>query len=502
LEKVVRLAVGFLDSVIEVNPFPIEEIRKTVRAIRRIGLGVGGWADLLVELGVAYDSDEAIKLAEGVMSFIEKSAVEETKKLAKQRGAFPLWDQSIYRNGDRRRNSTVTTIAPTGTTSIIAGASSGIEPLFAIAYQHKVKDESLDRTLTFINPKFEEAVKGESLWSDELREKVAEHGTVRDIVELPKHIKDAFGTAHEIHHNWHIKMQSVFQKYTDNAVSKTINMQNSATPNEIKQAYLLAWETGCKGATVFRDGCKDAQVLNLGIKDEKGEEITPRVWTRPMKVSGSTYKINTPVGTAFITVNHDELRNPIEVFINIGKAGSDVQAMAEALGRVISKSLKFGTELNPKEKAVAIIDQLRGIGGRRSIGFGPNKILSLPDAVAVALSTHFGVRVNGIGVYETQESESQEQGDDLQANGEQINGDWMASEGDGGKAVDKVEGSDVVGVVGESQIAESVSVGSASFESSYVQSKPSGDICPTCGASSMFYQEGCVKCLSCGHSEC
>jgi ribonucleoside-diphosphate reductase alpha chain len=280
-------------------------------------------------------------------------------------------------------------------------------------------------------------------------------------------------------------------------------MQNGVTPEEIKQAYLLAWEMGCKGVTVFRDGCKDAQVLNLGIKDERGKDIAPKVWSRPMKVSGSTYKINTPVGTAFITVNHDELKNPIEVFINIGKAGSDVQAMAEALGRVISKSLKFGTELNPKEKAVAIIDQLRGIGGRRSIGFGPNKILSLPDAVAVALSTHFGVRVNGIGVYETQEPVSVGKADDLSVNGQRVNGEWVVNEDESGVLSDREDRKGAVDITtGESRVVESAEVEVASIKSSYVQSKPSGDICPTCGASSVFYQEGCVKCLSCGYSEC
>jgi ribonucleoside-diphosphate reductase alpha chain len=492
LSKVVHLAVGFLDSVIEVNPFPVEEITKTVKTIRRIGLGIGGWADLLVELGIAYDSERAINLAGDVMRFINKEAVDETKKLAKSRGAFPLWNQSIYKDKDKRRNSTVTTIAPTGSISIIAGASSGIEPLFAIAYQHRVKDESLDRTLTFINPKFEEVAKLEGLWSDKLREKVADHGVIRDIVEIPGHIKEIFGTAHEIHYDWHIKMQSAFQKHTDNAVSKTINMQNSATPEEIEKAYLLAWEMGCSGITVFRDGCKDTQVLNLGVKDSESVEVTDGdinpTLLRPFKVSGATYKLNTPVGGAFVTINQDAEGEPLEIFINVGKAGSDVTAMAEALGRMISTALRFRGHLKPTERAKEIAHQLSGIGGRRSVGFGPKKILSLPDAISVALSNHFGFKING----SLKKPSEIAQGSIKDINGEYgVNGELHRADKD--KDVE-IERSNLPLFTKE----EEVEPGSVSAEMSGV----GGDICPSCGASSLFYQEGCVKCLSCGHSEC
>jgi ribonucleoside-diphosphate reductase alpha chain len=492
LSRVVHLAVGFLDSVIEVNPFPVEEIRKTVKAIRRIGLGVGGWADLLIELGIAYDSEKALQLAKDVMSFISKEAIKETKKLAKSRGAFPLWDQSIYKNEDKRRNSTITTIAPTGSISIIAGASSGIEPMFAIAYQHKVKDESLNRTLTFINPKFEGVAKTEGLWSDDLRKKVTDHGAIRDIVEIPKYIKDVFGTAHEIHHNWHIKTQSVFQKHTDNAVSKTINMQNSATPKDIEEAYLLAWKTGCSGVTVFRDGCKDTQVLNLGIKDSESVAVldgdAESTLMRPFKVTGATYKLNTPVGGAFVTINEDANGEPLEIFINVGKAGSDVTAMAEALGRMISTALRFRGHLKPTERAKEIAHQLSGIGGRRSVGFGPKKILSLPDAISIALSNHFGFKINGNLKTFPQDATVSEKG----GNGEYgANGELQKIDKDEDARIEKFneplftkeENIDLKTVV-----TEIPNVG--------------GDICPSCGASSLFYQEGCVKCLSCGHSEC
>lgn len=492
LSGVVRLAVTFLDSVIEVNPFPIDEIRKTVFSIRRIGLGVGGWADMLIKLRIPYDSEEALALADKIMGFIQDEAVKQTKILAKERGGFPLFSESIFKGQAKRRNATVTTIAPTGSISIIAGASSGIEPLFAIAYQHVVKDKHLDRTLTFINPEFEEALRKEGIWTREIRNKIAEHGVVREIPEIPEHIKSIFGTAHEIHHDWHIKMQAAFQKHTDNAVSKTINMDSGVTPEEIGDAYILAWKAGCKGVTVFRDGCKDVQVLNLGIKndDNRAEELKDATLVRPFKVNGATYKLETPVGAAFITINEDGLGEPLEVFINVGKAGSDVTAMAEALGRMISTALRFRGRLRPVERAKEISHQLSGIGGRRSVGFGSKKILSLPDAVAMALSNHFGFKINGkIRSISTEEAHIK---------------DAVNTEMDG-KSNGEVEKS------GEEKIEVDMSNNFSLFSRdenidleilSANIPKIGGDICPSCGAGSLFYQEGCVKCLSCGHSEC
>ncbi len=495
LEEVTKTAIRFLDNVIEVNPYPLEEIRKTVFGIRRIGLGIGGWADMLVELGIPYDSNKALKLASEVMSFIQNKAISETKVLAKERGAFPLWKESIYKKGEPRRNSTVTTIAPTGSISIIAGSSSGIEPLFAVAFQHIVKDKSLDRTLTFIYPKFEEVMKREGVWSDEVREKVAQKGVVRDVQEIPQKLRRIFGTAHEIHHDWHIKMQAAFQKYTDNAVSKTINMKNSTTAESIGKAYLLAWKTKCKGVTVFRDGCKDAQVLNLGIKDSKADKKGDADSThiRPFRVNGSTYKMNTPVGAAFVTINEDQTGEPLELFINVGKAGSDVTAMAEALGRSISTALRFRGNLRAIERAKEIAHQLSGIGGRRSVGFGPNKILSLPDAIAMALSTHFDFKING-------KSTQKKAANNL--NGE-TNGvvkvDGVVKTG--GFTSDTA----VSNVVITNKEDKASMQSSNNNEHSVMQAgqpQVGGDICPSCGASSLFYQEGCVKCLSCGHSEC
>lgn len=449
LDMVSRMATRFLDDVIEVNPYPLEQIRKTVFNTRRIGLGIGGWADLLVELGIPFDSQEALTLAEKVMKFIQDASVDEDQKLAQKRGPFPLFPVSIYREGPPRRNGTVTTIAPTGTISIIAGASSGIEPLFAIAYQHIVKDKHLDRKLTFVNPKFEEVAKAKGFWSEEIMTKVGQSGVIRDIPEIPEDVRQTFGTAHEIDPEWHIAIQAAFQKYTENAVSKTINLRHDSTVDDVKKAYLNAWETGCKGITIFRDGCKDAQVLNLGVnngekKEETKVEPTQTILERPMRVDGATYRISTPLGVAFITVNQDDKGNPFEVFITIGKAGSEVAAMAEALGRMISTTLRFGNHLPPLERAREIVEQLRGIGGGRSVGFGPNKIKSLPDAVARAMSMHFGFTSSAHADASLQIS------------------------------------------VPEPEAPE----------------QKIGDICPHCGASALVYEEGCAKCHACGHSEC
>lgn len=475
LREITKMSVRFLDDVIEVNPYPLKQVRNTVFAIRRIGLGIGGWADMLLELKIPYDSEEAILLAEKIMKTIQEESILETERLAKIRGSFPLFESSIYKNDKPRRNSTVTTIAPTGSISIIAGASSGIEPLFALAYQHIVKDKHLSRKLSFVNPKFEEVAKSEGFWSEELMKKVGDLGVVRKIEELPQRIKDIFGTAHEINPSWHIKTQSAFQKYTENAVSKTINLNHDATVDEVKKVYLEAWESNCKGITVFRDGCKSEQVLNLGVnekvKEVKKEEVKneEKLRKRPYVVNGSTYRLNTPVGTAFITINEDEVGQPLEIFINVGKAGSDVAAMAEALGRTISTTLKFGGPVAAKDKAREIAEQLAGIGGRRSIGFGTTKIRSLPDAVAGAISVHYDFGINGYH------------------NSPNIFGRDQSN----GKVV-----SDVIATAPHVEEKQQENLFLEASEEKF------GDICPTCGASSLVFEEGCSKCHACGHSEC
>jgi ribonucleoside-diphosphate reductase alpha chain len=488
LRQVTRLATRFLDNVIEVNPYPLAEIRQTVFAIRRIGLGVGGWADLLVELGIPYDSKEALLLGEKVMKVIQEEGELAGQELAKVRGPFPLWPASIYAKRVPRRNSTITTIAPTGTISIIAGASSGIEPLFAVAFRHIVKDKHLDRKLSFINPKLIEVAKARGIWSDEIKAKVEEGGVIRAIKEIPQDIRDLFGTAHEIDPEWHVRAQAAFQKYTENAVSKTINLRHEATVDDVKKAYLLAWQTNCKGITIFRDGSKDAQVLNLGISEKEKEAADTSAGPlrqRPFKVIGSSYRLQTPVGTAFITINQDEKGDPLEVFINVGKAGSDVAAMAEALGRTISTSLRLKGGLSAKERAYEIAKQLTGIGGRRSVGFGPNKIRSLPDAISFAFSTHYGFKLNGDNHVEAFSSNG-EAGAVMAASNSAHNGQQPLS----GGSSDPVT---APAVKENSQDRQ---------DANFAALESPGDICPSCGASALVYEEGCSKCHVCGHSEC
>ncbi|MDP3994904.1 MAG: vitamin B12-dependent ribonucleotide reductase [bacterium] len=476
LKETTRQAIRFMDNIIEVNPYTLEQIRQTTMAVRRIGLGVGGWADMLIDLNIPYGSQDALDLAHKVMKTVEETAQEESENLAKERGAFPLWSQSIYKKSKARRNSTVTTIAPTGTTSIIAGASSGIEPLFAIAYRHIVKDEHLDRNMSFVNPKFEEIAKKEGFWSEEIKEKVAEKGVIKDIDGIPDKIKTIFATAHEIKPEWHVMMQSAFQKYTENAVSKTINLPHSSSIDDISKAFLLAWETNCKGITVFRDGSKDVQVLNLGLKDD-GKPLVARQY----KLSGATYKLATPLGTAFITINEDDRGEPLEIFINIGKAGSDVAAMAEALGRTISTTLRLKGDLSPKQRAKEIAHQLFGIGGRRWVGFGPNKIRSLPDAIGVALSSHYDWGINGkaeaVVVAKIDPAPASAHFPNGHSNGLLSN-----LPNDQANIIVEQETSDAQAIFG--QIGKT------------------GDICPSCGASVFVYEEGCSKCYACGHSEC
>ena len=449
-KEAVHISVRLLDSVIEMNPFPLPQIAETVKNIRRIGLGVGGWADMLVGLNIAYDSEEALNLAEKTMKFVNEEGHKTSKQLAIERGPFPMWKDSVYKN-DPIRNSTVTTIAPTGSIGILANSSGGIEPLFAISYQHIVKSEN--RTLTFVNPAFEKVAKERGFYTEELKEKVAMHGTIRDIIEVPEDVRSTFGTAHEIHPDWHVKMQAAFQKYTDNAVSKTINLPHDASVEDIKNAYILAWNTGCMGITVFRDGCKGDQVLNLGTKKSEPEVkiLSDQILLpRPVKVEGATYRIETPLGTSFITVNHDANGQPFEVFIAIGKAGSEIAAMAEALGRLISTTFRYGNHVSHKEHAQEIVEQLRGIGSGRSVGFGPNRIRSLPDAVAKALTLHFNLNASYASVA---------------AESPPING-----------------GNDPI-MASDAPIKQ-------------------GDICPGCGEASLVFEEGCKKCYSCGHSEC
>jgi len=438
LERVVRLAVRFLDDVIEVNPFPLPQINAMVKANRRIGLGIMGWADLLFTLGIPYDSERALELGDRLMAFIKEKGHDQSARLAEERGPFPNWSRSIYRNGWPLRNSAVTTIAPTGTISMIAGCSAGIEPVFALAFEHRVKGPDEERVLSFVSATFERVARQRGFYSEALMAEIARHGTLEGVPGVPDDARAVFKTAHEIEYGWHVRHQAVFQRHTDNGVSKTINLPSAASTDDVANAYLQAWEEGCLGITVFRDGCKGRQVLTVGVRDEAGvapDVAEDSVKPRPHSLVGRTYRMETPIGTAYITVNDTLDAEPFEVFVQVGKAGSDTMAVAEALGRLVSLVLRLPSPLSAERRLEEVINQLSRIGGGQPTGFGAAKVLSLPDALARTLGEHIG----------------QPRRD-------------TAPAGFGLRRV--------------------------------------GDLCKECGQATLIYEEGCKKCLSCGYNEC
>ena len=444
MERVVRLSVRFLDDVIEMNPYPLAVIDETVKANRRIGLGIMGWADLLFTMGIPYDSQEAIELADRLMAFVKDRSHDQSAKLAEERGPFTNWDRSIYRDDRPMRNSTVTTIAPTGTISMIAGCSSGVEPIFALAFEHRVKQPDGERVLTFVNETFERLAKDQGFYSDALMQEIAKRGSLHGIRGLPERASSVFKTSHEIGFEWHVRHQAAFQRSTDNGVSKTINLPNNATEEDVARAYRLAWELGCLGITVFRDGCKGEQVLNIGVsgkKDKSPAVAAPMgpavIKPRPRSLKGSTYRTETPIGTAWITITENNEHEPFEVFVQVGKGGSDTMAVAESLGRLISLILRLPSPFSAQRRLEEVISQLARIGGGQPTGFGPTKILSLPDALSRTLAEH----------------------------------------------------------IGELKAAPEAPVASDTR-------KQIGDLCKECGQATFVYEEGCKKCLSCGFNEC
>lgn len=464
LRSVIQQSVRFLDNVVDMNKYPVDAIREVTLGSRKIGLGVMGWADLLYRMEIPYNSDKAIQLAETVMAFIQDEGHRSSQALAEERGVFPYWKGSTYETlGVKMRNSTVTTIAPTGTISIIAGCSGGIEPQFALVFFRNVMDNT---KLPEVHGYFKEMLEREGLYSEALMEKIAEHGSVQDIPELPEAVRRVFVTAHDITPEWHIRMQAAFQKYTDNAVSKTVNFPSSATPEDVERVYMLAYELGCKGVTIYRDGSRDNQVLNVGkIKEKPGEETIPVapctaetpaaevvavseeirpdsmdankfLKPRPAVMTGKTYRQQTPLGTAFVTVNTNPEEEPFEVFTNVGKAGSDTAADAEAIGRLISLVLRLPSTLSATDRLKEVVKQLCDIGGRHHFGYGEKKVRSLPDAVARVLEQHLGLTMGDMDM------------------------------------------------PNDSKHARI------------------GDLCPQCGNATLVSQEGCQKCYSCSHTEC
>ena len=399
LRGTIHTTIRFLDNVIEMNKYPLPEIDEMSRGNRRIGLGVMGFADLLIKLGITYDSDEGLAFAEKVMKFVDDEAWEESRNLAEERGVMPHFEGSRHEaRGDRVRNATVTTIAPTGTISMIAGCSGGIEPLFAVAFMRR----QADMEMPDVNPEFVKLAKERGFYSEELMTKVAEHGSVREIPEVPEDVRGAWVTSHDISSEWHVKMQASFQKHTSMGISKTINLPNHATPKDVEDAYMQAYATGCKGIAVYRDGSRDAQVLSTGKTGGATQGEQPAAEPseavrhislaearngRPRTLSGVTKKIQTGHGPLYVSMNDDEF-GPRECFVVLGKPGGTAAAFSDALGRMISLAMTHGAQ--PTE----VVSQLRGIQDGHPMGFGPNAVLSVPDGVAKAMGEHYLVEEN------------------------------------------------------------------------------------------------------------
>ncbi len=381
LKEIVHLAVHFLDNVIELNRYPLPQIAQMTYANRKIGLGVMGWADMLISLGVPYNSEEAIELGGKVMAFISDEGHAASAELARQRGAFPNFEGSLLaRQGNPAvRNATVTTIAPTGTISIIANASSGIEPIFAVSFVRQVLDNNI---LLEVHPLFEKMAKACGVYSEPLMEKIAEHGTIQGIKEIPAEIRNLFVTAHDITPEDHIRMQAAFQKSTDNAVSKTVNFPRTATIEEVRRVYELAYQLDCKGVTIYRDGSRQHQVLSTAGTPQEAEAGAKKpVRDRPMTLKGWTYRMQTGCGPLYVTINEDE-EGLFELFTTMGKAGGCAASQSEAIGRMVSLAWRSGVQ--PKQ----VIKQLLDISCHSPSGFGENKILSCADAVAKAIRNH------------------------------------------------------------------------------------------------------------------
>jgi ribonucleoside-diphosphate reductase alpha chain len=382
LKETVWQSVRFLDNTIDMSRYPLPEIDAMVKGNRKIGLGVMGFADMLYQLRIPYDSEEALETAETVMGFVQEESRAASRDLARERGVFGNFDQSVFRDreGCAFRNATTTTIAPTGTLSIIAGCSSGIEPLFALSFVRNVMDN--DRLLE-VNPHFERVARQKGYYSQALMDAIAKKGSIRDMTEIPEEDRRVFVTAHDVVPEWHIRMQAAFQKYTDNAVSKTVNLPRDATAEDVRKVYDLAYELQCKGVTIYRDGSKENQVLSFTEGEKTSQSSFMRaVKERPETLEGFTTKMMTGMGALYVTVTEYEGK-PFEVFATIGKSGRSTAAKAEAIGRLVSLALRSGVQVEH------IVEQLKGIGGEHPVFQKDGLVLSIPDAISRVLEKRY-----------------------------------------------------------------------------------------------------------------
>ena len=510
LTTVTHLCTHFLDNVIDANKYPLPEIDNLAKGIRRIGLGIMGWADLLVRLGIPYNSDEGVELGRKVMQFIDEESKRASEKLAQQRGVFGEWERSIWgpdatcardAKGDRirpmrrLRNCNLTTVAPTGTISIIAGCSSGIEPLFAVAFMRN----QAGVLMPDVNEDFVAIARHEGWYSEDLVKRIAEAGHIH-FPEVPEKWQRVFVTAHDVTPEWHIRMQAAFQEFTDSAISKTCNFPREATESDVDQIYRFAFRQGCKGVTVYRDASRENQVLSTGattkkvqeqaappeqgqrllaealgriaeldaelertrasLHDVEAENLQRRAKrSRPDLLNGTTRRIETPHGTMYVTITQDDKGQPFEVFISLGKAGAPLMAGVEAIGRLISLGLRSGIPMNE------IYRQLRGISSDRVVGLGPSKVLSIPDAIGIAIEKWM----------------QEKQG---------IQQDLL---GEAGAPPQPARRDAVTGVAGEGEWR--LAVQGHEMEQEFLGA------CPDCG-SQLAFAEGCAKCHVCGYSEC
>ncbi len=503
LRQVVHLSTHFLDNVIDANRYPLDEIHRLAQTIRRVGLGVMGWADMLVRLGIAYDSEEGVDAGRRVMEFVNEEARNASERLAEARGVFPAWKESVWgpeRSAAKRaagervrperklRNCNLTTVAPTGTISIFAGCSGGIEPLFAVAFMRN----QAGVLMPDVNPDFVRLAEEQGWFSAGLMERIAEEGHIH-FPEVPEDVQRIFRTAHDITPEWHVRMQAAFQEHCDSAISKTTNFPHEASEDDVREIYRLAFELGCKGVTVYRDGSREGQVLSTGktgkgevsetsaekvsdleqqLADAREEAHNLRVQVeqerrraeeqdesarasrhkrrRPQVLRGHTMKMMSPLGDLYVTINEDDQSRPFEVFCTLGKAGGAAMADAEALGRLISLALRSGIPITE------VRDQLRGISCDRAVGVGPNKVLSAPDAIGQAIERY--LEEQG-GVQET---------------------------------LPLAPARSATGAAAQPRMDPFQAGRSESFFGA----------CPECGAGQLAYEEGCVKCHVCGYSEC